>query len=209
MYTLYWSHNSASIAPHYCLEEAGVKYDLVLVDMAKDDHKKAAFLKINPIGKLPAFKLPSGEVLTESAAICMLINDLHPATELGPKSGDPKRGAFYMWLCHLTNTLQPAMLRYYYPERITADAGGIAGVKDKAKEEIAALWSRIDAHLAAQGPYLLGADFSAADAFAYMLSTWQECCPGLYGRFPSVKRLAGLIRGRPAIQRVAELNQVA
>jgi glutathione S-transferase len=209
MYTLYWSHNSASIAPHYCLEEAGAPYDLVLVDMAKDDHKKAAFLKVNPIGKLPAFKLPNGEIIIESAGICMLINDLHPDAKLGPKAGDPKRGAFYMWLCHLTNTLQPAMLRYYYPHRITKDEAGIEGVKAAAMEEVAAIWTRIDAHLAAGGPYLLGADFSAADAFAYMLSTWQECCPGIYQRFPNVKCLAELVRARPAIMRIADLNQVS
>jgi glutathione S-transferase len=100
------------------------------------------------------------------------------------------------------------MLRYYYPDRITGDTQGAVAVQAKAVEEIAALWARIDAHLGKDGPYLLGAHFSAADAFAYMLSTWQECCPGIYQRFPNVKRLAENVRARPAIIRVAELNQV-
>ena len=208
MYTLYWSHNSASIAAHYCLEEAGAKYDAVLVDMSKEAHRQADFLKINPAGKLPAMRLPEGGIITECAAISLLIADRFPQAQLAPAIDDPKRGAFLMWLFHLNNTLQPAMLRYYYPDRITTEAGGIEGVKEKAKEEIAALWSGVDAHLAKNGPYLLGDQFSAADALCYMLSTWQDCCPETYKRFPSIRRLAERVRARPAIARIAELNDV-
>jgi glutathione S-transferase len=100
------------------------------------------------------------------------------------------------------------MLRYYYPDRITTERSGLEGVQEKAKEEIAMLWSRIDAHLAKNGPFLLGDKFSAADALCYMLSTWQDCCPETYKRFPSIRRLAEKVRARPAIARVAELNDV-
>jgi glutathione S-transferase len=208
MYTLYWSHNSASIAAHYCLEEAGAPYELILVDMGKDAHKQPDYLRINPAAKLPAMKLPDGSVISECAAISLLIADRFPKSGLAPAVDDPQRGAFLMWLYHLNNTLQPAMLRYYYPDRITSDARGIAAVQEKAKEEIAVLWGRIDAHLGQHGPYLLGERFSAADALCYMLSTWQDCCPDTYKRFPNVKRLAEKVRARPAIARVAEMNEV-
>jgi len=208
MYTLYWSHNSASIAAHYCLEEAGAKYDAVLVDMGKEQHKQADYLKINPAGKLPALKLPDGSVISECAAIALLIADRHPQSGLAPAIDDSARGAFLMWLFHLNNTLQPAMLRFYYPDRVTIDPAGIPGVQASAQAEIENLWVRVDAHLGQSGPFLLGQRFSAADPLCYMLSTWQDCCPGLYQRFPHVKRLAEAIRARPAIARVAELNQV-
>jgi len=208
MYTLYWSHNSASAASHYCLEEAGAPYDLVLVDMAQEAHKKPEFLKVNPAGKLPALKLPDGSIISECAAIALLIADRFPQSGLAPAPTDPKRGAFLMWLFHLNNTLQPAMLRFYYPDRITTEAGGTSAVQEKAKEEIAILWSRIDAHLAKSGPYLLGETFSAADPLLYMLSTWQDCCPDLYKRFPGIRRHAEKVRARPAIARIAELNDV-
>ena len=51
-----------------------------------------------------------------------------------------------------------------------------------------------------------GSGFSAADIFAYMLSTWQQCCPRTYERFPAVKRLADLVAARPAMQRVIRQN---
>jgi glutathione S-transferase len=139
----------------------------------------------------------------------MLIADRHPAANLAPKSDDLARGHFYMWLMHLSNTLQPAMLRYYYPDRHTTAADGTEAVTNKAQEEVAAVWSRIDAHLRVKGPYLLGERFSAADIFCTMLSTWQDCCPDTYRRFPGLKRQADLVLARPAIARIAEVNQAA
>ena len=209
MYTLYWSHGAASLAAHFCLEESGAKYDAALVDMSKNAHKSADYLKLNPSGKIPTLVVDGNFVMTEAAAICMFIADRHPEAKLAPAANDLKRGHYYMWLAHLTNTLQPAMLRFYYPDRITAMAEGADAVAAKATDEIADLWGRIDAHLKANGPYLLGSRFSAPDTFAYMLSTWQESCPGLYDRFPSIKRMADLVGTRPAIGRIMKMNQAA
>ncbi|MGH6892908.1 MAG: glutathione S-transferase family protein [Dongiaceae bacterium] len=209
MYTLYWSPGSASMAPHGALEEAGVKYELKLTNTDAGAHRDPAYLELNPNGKVPTLVMDGKFVMFESAAITMFIADRHPEAQLAPSPNDPARGHFYQWLTHLTNSLQPAMLRYYYPERITMDAGGHAGVTEKAMEEVAAIWGRIDQHLKSGGPYLLGAQFSAADIFAYMLSTWQQCCPNTYERFPSVKRLADQAAARPALQRMIRQNEAA
>jgi glutathione S-transferase len=135
------------------------------------------------------------------------VADRHPGAKLAPGPDEMARGHFYQWLIHLTNSVQPAMLRFYYPERHTADENGHEAVKAKAVEEIATLWGRIDAHLAAHGPYLLGDRFCAADISAHMLSTWQQCCPDAYERFPHLKRLADLVAARPAMQRVIQKNR--
>ncbi|HEX6119273.1 MAG TPA: glutathione S-transferase family protein, partial [Dongiaceae bacterium] len=63
-----------------------------------------------------------------------------------------------------------------------------------------------DRHLEASGPFLLGERFSAADIFAYMLSTWQQSCPDAYQRFPSLKRLVDKVAARPAMERVIRKN---
>jgi glutathione S-transferase len=207
MYTLYWSHGAASLAVHFCLEESGARYETKLVDMAQNAHRSAEYLKINPSGKIPTLMVDGNFAMTESAAICMLIADRHPEAKLAPAANDMKRGHYYMWLTYLTNTLQPAMLRYYYPDRITTAIAETRGIEDKAREEIAAIWNLIDTHLKAYGPYLLGDQFSAADAFCYMLSTWQRCCPDAYGRFPSLKRLADRVSARPAIGRILQVNR--
>lgn len=209
MPVLFWSHGAASLAPHICLEEAGIAYEERLVDMAKGAHKEAAYLKINPTGKIPAFITDEGAVLTEAAAICLHIADAHPNARLLPSLGGSARSQAYMWLMHLTNTLQPASLRYYYPDRFTTDPNGARGILASAQAEIEQIWARMDAHLAKNGPFLLGPVFSAADIFAFMLSRWQECCPGLYDRFPAVKRLADAVGAREAARRVLALNEPA
>lgn len=205
MYTLYWSPGSASMAPHGVLEESGAKFELKLTSVDAGATRDPDYLKLNPNGKVPTLVVDGSYVLFESAAIAAFIADRHPQAKLAPAPDDMARGHFYQWLVHLTNTLQPAMLRFYYPDRV-ADAASEASVKQTALAEVATLWGRIDQHLAAGGPYLLGERFCAADIFAHMLSCWQTSCPGIYERFPRVKRLADLVAARPAMQRMLKLN---
>jgi glutathione S-transferase len=206
MYMLYWSPGSASMAPHGALEESGAEYELTLVNTDEGAHRDPAYLKLNPNAKVPTLVVDGQFVMFESAAMAMLIADRHPQAKLAPGPDEMARGHFYQWLTHLTNSVQPAMLRYYYPDRHTAGADGHESVKAKATEEIGTLWGRIDQHLAVHGPYLLGDRFSAADIFAHMLSGWQQCCPNTYERFPHLKRLAELVAARPAMQRVIQKN---
>src|SRR5690242_8316751 len=170
MYTLYWSPGSASQTPHGVLEEAGVKYELRRVNMDAGGHQDPAYLKLNPNGKVPTLVVDNTDALFEGGAISMFIADRHPEAKLAPAPGDKARGAYYQWMTHLTNSLQPAMLRFYYPDRVTGDPKGEEAVKEKALEEVATLWGRIDRHLKDHGPYLLGSQFSAADIFAHTLS---------------------------------------
>jgi glutathione S-transferase len=206
MYTLYYSPGSASMSPQAVLEEIGAPYKLQLVDTAKGEHQQPAYLTINPAGKVPALGLEDGTSMAEAAGICIYLADRHPEAGLAPAVTDSARPTYLQWFLHLTNTLQPADLRFYYSERYTADANGAAAVKARASEEVAETWTRIDRHLAAKGPYLLGERFSAADIFCFMLSTWQDCCPDLNTRFPHVKKLADLVSARPAVQRMLKSN---
>jgi len=206
MYTLYWSPGSASLAPHGALEETGAKYDLKLVSVDASANRDPAYLKLNPHGKVPTLVVDDKFAMYECAAIAMYVADRHPEAKLAPGPDEMARGHYYQWMTHLTNSVQSAALRYYYPDRITDDAGGVTAVAGKATEEVGTLWGRVEQHLAANGPYLLGARFSAADILAYMLSSWQQCCPNAYERFPNLKRLADLVAARPAMQRVIQKN---
>lgn len=206
MYTLYYSPGAASMAPQAVLEEIGAPFKLQHVDTSKGEHQQAAYLKLNPAGKIPALGLPDGTAMAESAGICILLADRHPEAGLAPAATDRARAAYLQWFMHLTNTLQPADLRFYYSERYTTESTGAAGVKARALAETAETWDRIDKHLEKNGPYLLGDRFSAADIFCFMLSTWQDSCPDLNTRFPHVKKLADLVAARPAVQRMLKTN---
>lgn len=206
MYTLHYSPGAASMAPQAVLEEIGTQFRLQKVDTANGEHQQAAYLKLNPAGKIPALTLPDGTAMAESAGICIFLADRHPEAGLAPAATDPARAPYLQWFMHLTNTLQPADLRFYYADRYTTEETGVAGVRASAIAEVADTWGRVDRHLAQKGPYLLGERFSAADIFCFMLSTWQDSCPDLNSRFPHIKKLADLVAARPAVQRMLKTN---
>jgi len=209
MYTLHWNQGSASLVAHMALEETGVPYKLKLVDMDKGEHKTPDYLKLNPNGKVPALALAGGGVMFETNAIAMYLADRHPQSGLAPAVADPNRAVYTQWMFHLTNSVQPLYLLFYYPERHTTNSGHLEEIKTKAMEQIGEAWDRIERDLAAKGPYMLGERFSAADLPVVMLSNWQQAQPEMLAKRPKLRRLVDLVAARPAVKRVLVQNQLA
>jgi glutathione S-transferase len=209
MYTLHWNEGSASLVAHMALEETGVPYKLKLVDMDKNEHKSPDYLRLNPNGKVPALELDGSGVMFETCAIAMYLADRHSQSGLAPDIADPARPLYNQWLFHLTNTIQPLYLLYYYPERHTTSGAHLEEIKAKAREQIAEAWDRIERSLAAKGPYMIGDRFSAADLPVLMLSHWRDAQPEMLDRRPHLRRLVELLRQRPAVKRVLEQNKLA
>src|SRR5689334_11987818 len=93
---VYGFPNTRSARVVWALEEAGATYDYAHVNLLKGEAREAAFLKINPGGKVPAL-IDGDLVLTESAAICMHIADKFPTAELAPSPATAERARFYQW----------------------------------------------------------------------------------------------------------------
>lgn len=162
---LHYLPGTAAMAPHAALAEIGVAYELVRVERDEDGRPSDAYLALNPSGKIPT--LEDGDlVLTESAAICLHLADAFPDTQLVPPLGSRERAELYRWLMYLTNTVQPAQMRHFYPDRY-----GTEGVKEAADAELAGHHARIDGHLAGRG-WLVGEERSVADLFLFMLTRW-------------------------------------
>jgi glutathione S-transferase len=174
MRQLHYYPSTASMAPHIVLHEIGEPFELVLVDRTRDAHKTAAYLQLNPNGTIPVF-VEGGLVLYESAAICLHLADSCPQAQLAPALGSQSRAHCYKWLMWLTNTLQPALMIYFYPERWTdgANLQGAAQLKAFAQQRAGALLDQLDAELARHGgPWLLGAEYSVVDPYCLMLCRW-------------------------------------
>src|SRR6266540_389170 len=69
MLTLYYAPGACSMAAHIVLEESGEKYQPQQVDLAGGEQRAADYLKINPLGRVPALRLDNGEPLAENTAI--------------------------------------------------------------------------------------------------------------------------------------------
>jgi len=202
---LHYYPATAAMIPHLLLEEIGVPYERVFVDRAKDEHKGAAYLKLNPNGTLPV--LTDGDfVLYETAAIVLHLCDRHPEAGLAPPPGTPARSHFHQWLVWLTNTLQATLMVYFYPERWVREgnAAGAAEVKAKAQERVGPLLDQLDALVERNGgPWVLGASYGALDPYVFTLCRWTRNFGAGKARErthlgPYLQRVSE----RPAVQRV-------
>lgn len=205
MIQLHYYPSTAAMIPHILLEELGAPYERVLVDRAAGAHKSPAYLQLNPNGLLPA--LTDGDlVLYETAAIVLHLCDTHPQGALAPALGTAQRAHFYKWLMWLTNTLQSALIIYFYGERWMDDgnAAGTAELKRHAQKKIGAMLDQLDAHLAGHGgPWFMGGDYTALDAYVFTLCRWTRNFSAAPARDratlgPYLQR----VLARPAVQRV-------
>ena len=153
MITLYHHPFSRAAGVVWALEELGQPYELKFVDIMGGGHKAPEFLKVNPMGKLPA--LTDGDaVVTESAAINLYLADRYALGRLAPAFDDPRRGTYLRWSFFAPSVIEPGLM---------AKAAGWTYKEGQAG------WGNHDAMLAAMQAaltdrdYLLGSEFSMAD----------------------------------------------
>lgn len=196
MYTLYYAPGAASLAVHWLLIDLDLPHDLVKLDIAAKQHKTPEYLALNPSGVVPTL-LIDGKPMFEAAAMAVLLADAKPEAGLIPELNSVKRGEFYQWMFHLANTLQPPFRLWWYPWEAAGEMHAEAG-KATAEAKIHAVFANIDAHLAVNGPYLLGNAASAADFMLVMLMRWSRNMPKTALDYPHLANLAGLMRARPS-----------
>jgi glutathione S-transferase len=153
MMKLYWCPRTRSFTALWLMEEAGQPYERVLTDISTGAQRNADYLKINPMGKVPA--LQDGDAtLAEAAAICAYVAERYPQAKLAPPVGDPARAKYLYWLFYGPGCVEPAMMQLATKVEMNPVAAGwgdaqrVIDVLDNALQK---------------GPWLLGENFSAAD----------------------------------------------
>ena len=198
MYALYYYPGNASLLPHMALREAGVPFELRLVDRSQDAQNSTEYLRLNPNGRIPV--LVHGDlVLFETAAITMYLADQHPEACLAPQPGTPERAQFYKWMVHLANTPQAEYRPWFYPRQHVADPAAADAVKQASGERLGCMFDLIAGQLG-NGPWLLGERFSAADLFLLMLVRWGRAMPRPPRGLPQLASHARRVLARPAVQ---------
>lgn len=199
MYTLYYSPGSANLVVHLALLEIGAPHQLERVDISKGENRSAQYLAINPSGIVPTL-IVDGQPHTEAAALAMLLAERHPAAALAPAPGSAGRADYLQWMFYLANTLQPLFRQWFFPtDHLPAAADTI---KEAARIGIEKCWAKLDAHLAAHGPHVLGDTFSLADLYALMLMRWSRNMPRPATSWPALAALAARLKARPSWPRV-------
>ena len=139
--------------------------------------------------------------------------DRHSQARLAPAPGTVERSYFQQWLAWLSNTLQATLMVYFYPERWVKEGNseGAAEVRARAQERVGPLLDQLDALVARHGgPWLLGADYGALDAYAFTLCRWTRNFSAGKAREraqlgPYLQRMSE----RPAVQRVFAAEELS
>ncbi|MEZ2331449.1 glutathione S-transferase family protein [Mesorhizobium sp. RCC_202] len=186
MYKLYTRPGSGGFVVEAALAMAGASFEQI--DVPKKDAPDPVFLAISPLNQVPVLTLPNGHSLTESAAICILLAELHPQAGLAPEPGSCARADFLRWMAFMSSVLYPAILRLYYAHRYTADAGNLQAVKQAAIAEMDRGFAIIDKALAGRD-WLAGDTLSLADIYLVMLVAWHPDIQRARAEWPNVERL--------------------
>jgi glutathione S-transferase len=195
--TLYHNPMSRGRIAHWMLEEIGVPYTVKLLDFEKQEHKSAAYLAINPMGKVPTI-VHGKTVVTEAAAVCAYLADAFPAAKLAPAIDDPARGTYYRWLFFGAACVEPAVSdRAFGRPPVRASALGYGSYEDT----IHALEQAVS-----QGDYILGDRFSAADVYVSSQLGWGMMTKGIDPR-PAFQAYVERTNQRPAVKRMTEQNE--
>jgi glutathione S-transferase len=208
MYTLYWSPASANMTPHAMLEEIGVPYQLVKLDTAKGEQRSAAYLKLNPHGRVPTLVYDGDKPLYETTAIALFLAERHPEFGFAPSLDSPDRPPFLQWMAYLTNTLQIALMHWWHPEHVIDGADRQAALKAKTERRTADIFRFLDEHLAKSGPYLCGRSFYICDYYAVMLAQWTEFMATPAHANPNVNKLIRLVMQRPGYARMLKAEGI-
>jgi glutathione S-transferase len=198
MMKLYHSRQSRSVRPRWLLEEIGVPYELVTLDLQKGEHKTAAYMRIHPHGVVPA--LVDGDLqLFESAAICAYLADKFPEKRLAPPLGTPARGLYYQWMVYAIATLEPPVIDVFMHTAMLPEAERSAAVVESGRKKFGDVATVLEQALGTR-PFLLGEQFTAADVMIGSTLGWAQMLGLLEGR-KTLQQYVQRLAERPAFQK--------
>ena len=190
---LYFSPGACSLSPHIVLQELGLAFTTEKVDLrSKQTATGADYMGINPKGYVPALETDDGLLLTEGPAIVQYLADKVPAKNLAPANGTIERYQMVSWL----NFIGTEIHKNYSPLFNPASSDELKGV---AKQNLAKRYAYVERMLEGRD-YLLGAQFSVADIYLFVVTNWAGLVKLDLSAFPNINAFQKRIGARPTVQ---------
>ena len=199
---LYFSPGACSLSPHIVLHELGLPFEAVQVDLKSKRLKDGAdFWKINPKGYVPTLQLDDGAILTEGPAIVQYLADQKPTAGLAPANGTFARYRLQEWLNFISTELHKQFSPLFNPASTDA-------VKQAQQERLAERFREIVAAMGA-APYLMGDQFTVADAYLYTVLTWAGIVGVDLAPYPALQAFMKRVEARPAVKATLAAERAA
>jgi glutathione S-transferase len=202
MLTLYYGPGACSMAAHIVLEEGGEKYEAKRLDLGKGEQKTEAYLKIHPLGRVPALGLDNGQPLTENTAILPYLGKRY---KLWPT--DPLAEARALSLIgFFAATVHPAHAHISRPERYATDSSHFPNIQAQGKKSFHEYLKQVDGMLA--GREWLSDQYSVLDPYAFTFYTWGVRRELPMAELKNYVAHKDRMLARPAVQRVVEDEKI-
>jgi GST-like protein len=206
MYTLYARPSWGSAIVELQLAWYGLPYAVVDVDNTfTSAAARARLAPMNPLAQLPTLVLPDGTVMTESAAITLLLADGAAAgRSLVPGAGDAARPGFLRWLVFVVANIYPTFTYADDPARFVDDAGAQAGFRATVDAYAQRLWGMMEAQAGA--PWFCGERMTALDLYIGMMTQWRPSRPWFAANCPRLSAIAAAADAIPELAAVWRRN---
>ncbi len=189
---LYYMKGACSLASYICLIEAGVKFEAAEVDHTTHKTRDGEDLNaINGKGYVPVLRLDNGEVLTENVAVLSYIAELNPAAGLAPPAGTFERFRLLESLAFIGSEIHKNFGPLFDPT-------GSEDVKRFARGNLNKRLAWLEQALGPR-PFLLGSEFSVADAYLYVVLSWTARVGIDLAQWPALKAHNQRVGARPSV----------
>lgn len=199
-YTLYGAPGSGATPVHAALTLIGAPVKAIDIAPWEGEAEREKLSAVNAMRQVPALILPSGELMTESAAILIWLGDHYPESGLAPAIDDPRRAQYLRWMSFIPAAIYSMYWVRDLPSRLAADAGAEAVILERTAERIAECWRLMDAQMPHGTPYLLGERIGMLDLYVTVVSRWT---PGRTRFYREAPRMAEVVRRVDAEPRLA------
>jgi glutathione S-transferase len=190
---LYYSPGACSLASHIVAREAGIAIELEKVDISsKRTRGEIDFLTINPKGNVPVLELDDRSFLTEGPAIMQFLADLKPERDLVPRNGTMARYRLQEWLGFINSDLHTSYSPLFKPT--TPEL-----IRSEKRQVLFKNYALVERSLTLQ-QWLLGEQFSAADAYLFAVTNWARYVGLDLSRFPAITAFQQRVTGRPQVR---------
>jgi glutathione S-transferase len=198
---LYEFGPTRSLRARWTLQELGVDFESVVVNLMQGEHTQPDFLAINPAGKIPVL-VDGGRVIHESVAICLYLADKYPDRQLVP-SDCAERGDFWRWLLFVTTELEQPLWRIARQTRLYPEADRSPGDVAVARREVQEMAAVFEAYMQGR-EFVAGSRVSVADFVTAWTLDWANE-EGLLADCPQLQAYMERMYARPkAVMRIAK-----
>lgn len=200
-YILYSAVGSGGVAVEAALGLIGAPFEVVEAPTFDPGEREDGdrVLAANPLRQVPALRCPSGEVVTESAAILQLLAERHPEAGLAPTVEDEARGAFLRWMAFIAS----AVYAHYWlkddPSRLVPDPRLHAEVNRLIEDRISTCWATMEAGVD-PGRYVLGDHLTVLDLYLTVVSRFRPRRQRFYAVAPRLGAVVRRVDAEPRLQ---------